>query len=55
MKVSMEVTLVFVALLFIGACTTGKDVVRVIEVKKGENRGLSKKDLARLAKIKGCQ
>ena len=52
MKVSMRGLLVFAAFFMISACTTGKDVVRVIEVKNGENRGLSKTDLAELAKIK---
>ena len=52
MKFSMRVLLVFAALSIISSCTTGKDVVRVIEVKKGENRELSKTELAELAKIK---
>jgi len=36
----------------ITACSTGKDVVRVIEVNNGESKELSKTELAELAKIK---
>jgi polysaccharide export outer membrane protein len=52
MKVFMRVSLACVVLLFIGSCATGKDVVRVTEVKKGEKTGLSEKELASLAEIK---
>jgi len=55
MKYLFRSILVFVALLFIGACTTGKDVVKVIEVTKGGNKGLSKKELAKLEKIKASK
>jgi len=55
MKVSIRVLLVCVILLGMGSCTTGKDVVRVIEVQKGENKGLSEKELARLAEIKAAK
>jgi len=52
MKFSMRVLLVFAVFLMITACSTGKDVVRVIEVNNGESKELSKTELAELAKIK---
>jgi polysaccharide export outer membrane protein len=52
MKFSMRVSLVFVALFMISSCTTGKDVVRVIEVNNGESKELSKTELDALAKIR---
>ena len=55
MKYLFRSILVFVALLFIGACTTGKDVVKITEVTKGVNKGLSKKELAKLEKIKAAK
>lgn len=48
----MRVLLVFAVFLMITACSTGKDVVRVIEVNNGESKELSKTELAELAKIK---
>ncbi|MBU0986696.1 MAG: polysaccharide export protein [Proteobacteria bacterium] len=55
MKFSFRFLAVFVALLFIGACTIGKDVVKVIEVTEGGSKGLSKKELDRLAEIKAAK
>ncbi len=55
MKFLFRSILIFVALLFIGACTTGKDVVKIIEVTKGVNKGLSKKELAKLEEIKAAK
>jgi len=52
MKFSMRVLIIFAVLFMITACTTGKDVVRVIEVKNGESKELSKAELAELARIK---
>ena len=52
MRILMNALFVFAALFTISSCTTGKDVVRVIEVKKGESKKLSKTELAELAKIR---
>ena len=52
MKFSMRVLIVFAVLFMITACTTGKDVVRVMEVKNGESKKLSKAELAELARIR---
>jgi len=52
MKASNSVLLVCMVLLWISSCTTGKDVVRVIEVKKGEAKELSKTEIAELTKIR---
>lgn len=52
MKFSMRVLFVFTVLFITGSCSTGKDVVRVIEVKKGETKDLSKTELAELARIR---
>ena len=43
---------IFIALLFIGACSAGGNVVHVTTVSEGKLEGLRKSDLARLAKIK---
>ncbi|UCD32328.1 MAG: polysaccharide biosynthesis/export family protein [Desulfobacterales bacterium] len=46
---------IFITLLFINACATGKDVVRVIEVTEGASaKGLSKREVAKLAQIKAA-
>ena len=56
MNISLRVLLVCAAFFIMGSCTTGKDVVRVIEVKKGvENRDLSKKELAELDRIRAAK
>lgn len=43
---------IFIALLFIGACGTGGNVVHVTTVSEGKLEGLRESDLARLAEIK---
>jgi len=55
MKILFRVILTLVALLFIGACTTGKDVVRVVEVESALDAGLTEKEIARLAQIKAAE
>jgi len=58
MKFLVRFILVFVALSFIGfigACSMGKDVVRVIEVTGGINTELSKKELAKLEAIRAAK
>ena len=52
MKFSIRVLIVFAALFVITACSTGKDVVRVMAVKNGESKELSKAELAELARIR---
>ncbi len=47
--------LALVVFSFINACSMGKDVVKVIEVTGGINKGLSKKELAKLEEIKAAK
>lgn len=55
MKFSMRFLVVFAVLLMISACATKKEVVRVMEVKNGETKELSKAELAELARIKAAK
>ncbi|RZB31539.1 MAG: polysaccharide biosynthesis/export protein [Desulfobacteraceae bacterium Eth-SRB2] len=55
MKLSFRFILAFIALSFINSCSTGKDIVRVIEVTGGINKDLSKKELAKLEAIRAAK
>ena len=55
MKILFRYTLILAALLLVGACTSGKDVVRVIEVQTDGDTGLTEKEIARLAEIKAAE
>ena len=55
MKILFRCTVVLTVLLIVGACTTGKDVVRVIEVETAGDTGLTEKEIARLAEIKAAE
>ena len=52
MRHSWQLIILFLCILFVGACSTGGDVVRVTTISEGELRKLGEKELARLAEIK---
>jgi len=55
MKILCRYSVVFVILLCVGACTIGKDVVRIIEGTEGAStKGLSQREITKLAEIKAA-
>jgi len=55
MKKLFRYTIILMSLFIVGGCTTGKDVVRVVEVESDSNAGLTEKEIARLAEIKAAE